>query len=99
MACGAPSSDTVQPGSATEKLKTPDIVVNKVDQNTSLKSTATTLVAYQHALALHLSRKNLAKIYVAAGSKVLAKKELDELARLGEKSATYTEVMAMLTAL
>lgn len=44
-------------------------------------------------------RLNLAKIYVAAGSKVLAKKELDELARLGEKSATYTEVMAMLTAL
>jgi len=62
-ACGAPSPDTVKPGGAIEKPKTPEKVVKTPEQNTVVKSSAKTIVAYQHELALHLSRVNATKIY------------------------------------
>jgi hypothetical protein len=39
---------------------------------------------------------NLAKIYIAAGSKDLARKELDVLAKLGDKFGGQTEVASLL---
>ena len=44
-------------------------------------------------------RLNLAKIYIAAGSKERAKRELDELVKLGEKHPVHDEVVTLLAAL
>lgn len=63
-ACGAPTTDTVKPGSATEKLETPEKIVNKPEQKILVKSNAKTNVEYQHELALHLTRVNATKIYI-----------------------------------
>jgi protein TonB len=62
-ACGAPTTDTIKPGSATETPKTPEKLVNKPEQKILAKSNAKTNVEYQHELALHLSRVNAPKIY------------------------------------
>ena len=42
---------------------------------------------------------NLAKMYITGGKKDLARKELDELAKLGEKFAAHSEVTSLLKSL
>ena len=44
-------------------------------------------------------RMNLAKIHIKGGKKDLARKELDELAKLGDKFAGQSEVTALLKSL
>jgi putative PEP-CTERM system TPR-repeat lipoprotein len=44
-------------------------------------------------------RLNLARIYVASGDKLRARKELDSLIKLGDNRPTYPEAMALLKAL
>jgi len=43
-----------------------------------------------------LFKLNLAKIHLKGGKKDLAKKELDELAKLGEKFPAHAEVASLL---
>jgi protein TonB len=62
-ACGAPTTDTVKPGSATEKPKTIEKIVKIPEPTTITKSNAKTIAAYQHEVALHLSQVNATKIY------------------------------------
>jgi cellulose synthase operon protein C len=54
----------------------------------------TKAVALQPQIGIY--RLNLAKIYIAAGSKDLARKELDVLAKLGDKFGGQTEVASLL---
>ena len=45
------------------------------------------------------NRLNLAKLYIKAGDKALARTELDQLAKLGDKFSGQTEVAELLKSL